>query len=73
MQCFFCGGQAQDITPGDFDGVVLACPKCKPYEVARNVLGKLRALDPDARADALAKARGFARCGTRPAVTSTCL
>lgn len=49
MQCFFCGGHAEDISPGDFDGVVLACPKCNPYEVARSVLGKLAALDPDAR------------------------
>ncbi len=33
MQCLVCAGEAKDLTPPDFDGHVIACPRCGKYEI----------------------------------------
>lgn len=73
MLCLVCNGPAEDITPGDFDGSMINCPTCEPYEIARSVLHKFEMFGLEKRADALQKAKRFASPGTRPAITSTCL
>jgi hypothetical protein len=71
MQCLVCGGPAEDITPGEFDGIVMKCPACGPYDVAGTVQAKLAKLGLKDRAAVLQKAKGFSTFGTRPTITST--
>ena len=73
MLCLVCNGPAKDITPGGFDGSMIDCPTCEPYEIAHSVLHKFEMVGLEKRADALQKAKRFASPGTRPAITSTCL
>jgi hypothetical protein len=71
MRCLICGGPATDISPGGFDGLVIDCPKCKPYEVAGSIQSKLGQLDQLERASVLRKAQRFAAHGARPTISST--
>jgi hypothetical protein len=41
MQCCACGAVAQDKTPGDFDGVVINCPRCGEYEIIGSALNNV--------------------------------
>lgn len=72
MQCLVCGAEAEDLTPGDFDGVIARCKRCGEYEVPDGVLNDFLRLDYDLRVAALEKAKARAK-GTRPAITSTSL
>jgi hypothetical protein len=69
MQCAVCGAEAEDLTPGDFDGVIVGCKRCGEYEVADGALNDFLRLDYDARVAVLDRAKGAAGAGTRPAVT----
>ena len=73
MQCLVCGGPAKDITPGGFDGLIINCQICEPYEIAESVLHKFDKIIPEKRAAALLKAKRFTPAGTRPAINNTCL
>lgn len=73
MLCLVCNGPAEDIAPADFDGRMIDCPTCEPYEIARSVLHKFEKFGPEKRALALQKAKRFASPGTRPSITSFCL
>ena len=73
MLCLVCNGDAKNITPGGFDGIIIDCPTCEPYEIADSVLHKFDKIGPEKRAEALWKAKRFASPGTRPAITSACL
>lgn len=71
MQCLVCNAAAKDLTPKDFDGWVIRCPKCGKYEVAENAVYGLSQMPFLDRADALKKAISFK---TRvPAITTICL
>lgn len=70
MQCLICDGPAEDITPGGFEGVIVDCPRCKPYEVAGSVQRKLSQRNLERRIGALRKAQRFAAPETRPAIDS---
>ncbi|MCC7250585.1 hypothetical protein [Hyphomicrobium sp.] len=67
MQCSVCGAEAEDLTSGDFDGLVVRCKRCGEYEVADGALNAFLRLDYDARVAALEKAREAA-AGDRPTV-----
>lgn len=69
MQCSVCGAEAQDLTSGDFDGLVVRCKRCGEYAVADSALNAFLRLDYDARVAALGKAKGAAGAGERPAIT----
>ncbi len=73
MQCSVCGAEAENLTPGDFDGLVVRCKRCGDYEVSDSVLNALLRLDFDDRVAALDKARRFAAAGTTPAIGTSCL
>lgn len=68
MQCSVCGAEAQDLTSGDFDGLVVRCKRCGEYAVADSALNAFLRLDYDARVAALEKAKAGA--GDRPEITS---
>jgi hypothetical protein len=71
MRCPVCEGDARDITPPDFDGVVLRCVNCKDYDIATGYMERLLRLDLEDRARVLRKAKGFAGTG-RPSINSMC-
>jgi hypothetical protein len=73
MQCCICGAAAEDQTPGDFDGIRVACRHCGVYEVNGAVLDRLLRLSLPARAEALAKARHFASQGQTPQIDTRIL
>lgn len=72
MQCLICGAEAEDLTPGDFDGVIVRCKRCGEYEVADGALNDFLRLDYDLRVKVLEKAK-LGSGGTRPAITPACL
>ena len=45
MQCETCAAPADDLTPGDFDGLVIRCKHCGEYEIAGTVLNALLRLE----------------------------
>jgi hypothetical protein len=73
MQCSVCGAEAENLTPGNFDGLVVRCKHCGDYQLSDTVLNEFLRLDFDARVAALDKARGSAAGGGRPAITGGCL
>jgi hypothetical protein len=73
MQCCACGAVAQDKTPGDFDGVVINCPRCGEYEIIGSALNNVLRLSLPECADALAKAKRVVQTGQRPVIDARCL
>lgn len=73
MQCSVCGAEAEDLTPGDFDGLILRCRHCGEYEIADSALNSFLRLDYDDRVAALAKARRSAPPDARPCVSTSML
>jgi len=72
MQCSVCGAPAQNISPHDFDGLMVRCSHCREYEIAGSVLNRLLRLTLSERMQVLETAKGFARPGVRPSITSAC-
>jgi hypothetical protein len=70
MQCSVCAAPASNITPGDFDGLVVRCPHCHDYEIAGTVMDKFLRLQLSERMDVLRKAQAQAKPGIRPSITS---
>ncbi len=70
MQCSVCGAEAEDLSSGDFDGLIVRCKRCGEYAVADGALNDFLRLDYDARVAALEKAKGSAASGGRPAITA---
>lgn len=68
MQCPVCGAEARDLTPGDFDGIIVDCKRCNGYEVVGAVVNDFLRLDFERRVEALEKARRAAAPGARPAI-----
>lgn len=72
MQCCACGAVAQDKTPGDFDGVVIVCPRCGEYEISGTVLNTVLRLSLPECLDVLTKAKRLAQAGQRPIIDARC-
>jgi len=72
MQCSVCGAPAQNITPPDFDGLVVRCSHCREYEIEGTVVNRLLRLTLTERMDALQAAKQLASPGVRPSITSAC-
>ena len=70
MQCSVCGAPAQNITPHDFDGLVVRCAHCREYEIPGTVLNQLLRLTLTERIEVLKTAKKHARPGVRPSITS---
>jgi len=73
MNCPVCeNAAAEDITPNAFDGKAFRCPSCGEFDVVGSVYepATLKALPPDKRKDALARATIVATLGNRPRITS---
>jgi hypothetical protein len=67
MQCLVCAGEARDLTPPEFDGHVIGCPRCGRYEILGCTLGTFQNASQPERAAALGKAalqQGFSRWPT---------
>jgi len=67
MQCLICAGEAKDLTPPDFDGHVIGCPRCGNYEVWGCTWGTFQNASQAEREAALGKAaalQGVARWPT---------
>ncbi len=71
MLCPICNGPAENITPGGFDGLVVKCATCGPYEIAGTVRVRLAKLRLEDRPTVLQKAKRFAAPGARPTISST--
>ena len=78
MQCYVCDCAAEDITPPDFDGIVLRCSVFGDFEIADRhtpgepnyILDKLRALDVHERKELREKVRQNTPPGQRPCIHS---
>jgi hypothetical protein len=70
MQCSVCGASAINMTPGDFDGLVVSCPHCGDYEVTGTVMNQFLRMTLTERKDALEDARRQTPQGHKPAITS---
>lgn len=68
MQCSVCGAEAEDLSSGEFDGLVVRCKRCGEYAVSDGALNAFLRLDYDARVAVLDKAKGAAGNGARPAI-----
>jgi hypothetical protein len=73
MQCSVCGAEAEDLSSGDFDGLIVRCKRCGEYEIADGALNDFLRLDYDARVAALAKAKSSVEAKRRPAITEAFL
>lgn len=70
MQCPICGAEAEDLSSGDFDGLMVGCKRCGDYAVADRALNGFLRLDFDARVAALNEAKAAASTGARPVIAS---
>jgi hypothetical protein len=72
ISCPVCGAEAQDITVATFDGRTIRCGFCGDYDVSGTVFEAklLDKSDRKGRLDALERAKGSARSGKRPMITS---
>jgi hypothetical protein len=68
MQCCTCGAPAKSLTPGDFDGVIVACGHCGTYEVHGPVLNDLLRLTLQERKDVLDRAKERQETDARPSI-----
>jgi hypothetical protein len=78
MQCYVCGEPAEDITPSDFDGIVLRCSVFGDFEIAGRhtpgephyLLDKLLAMDVHERKEVRESALRNTPQGQRPCIHS---
>jgi hypothetical protein len=72
ISCPVCGAEAQDITVATFDGRTIRCGFCGDYDVSGTVFEAklLDKSDRKGRLDALERAKGSARSGKHPMITS---
>ncbi len=68
MDCPICGAVSTNVTPGEFDGLVVDCKHCGVYGVPDDALNSLIRLDFDGRVAALNKARGRAGAEDMPLI-----
>ncbi|HEX2842982.1 hypothetical protein [Hyphomicrobium sp.] len=73
MQCSVCGAESEDLSSGDFDGLIVRCKRCGEYAVADGALNDFLRLDYDARVAVLDKAKGAAGGSNRPTITPASL
>ena len=66
MQCAICGAEAEDITPGGFDGIATRCKKCGKYEIADSALNAFLSLSFENR-------NGTLEPGTKPCISTATL
>jgi hypothetical protein len=70
MQCPVCGAEAEDLSSGDFDGLIVGCKRCGDYAVADGALNDFLRLDFDARVSLLDGAKSAVSSGARPVIAS---
>lgn len=63
MQCPVCGRQAENLTPGTLEGVVVGCDHCGQYRIAGSAFHDLMRLQLDKRGAALQAAKLASRHG----------
>jgi hypothetical protein len=68
MDCPICGAEANNASPGDFDGLIIQCKCCGDYGKSDTALNDFIRLDFNARQSALMKAKRAATAGTRPTI-----
>ena len=68
MDCPICGAVAQNISPTEFEGLVVVCRHCGTFEVSDEALNSLIRLDFDGRKAELDKAKQTAPQGSRPVI-----
>lgn len=73
MICPVCSQPALDATENIFDRVMMDCPHCGLYAVARTALPRLNQWDAVSRAAALLKARNEATSTAPPTITNEIL
>lgn len=73
MQCPVCGAEAEDLSSGEFDGLIVGCKRCGHFAVSDAVLNDFLRLDFDQRVATLDRARKAAEPGSPPLVTVAAL
>jgi hypothetical protein len=73
MDCPVCLTQGEDLTPRNYLGLVVRCPRCGVYRIMRSALVALPALKVERRLEALVKAKTFASSRAWPTISNACL
>ena len=72
MDCPICLATGENLTPTNYRGLVMRCPRCGVYRVMKNALVALPTLKVEKRLEALQKAKIFATSRTWPTITNVC-
>lgn len=69
MMCPICSSQAEEVVQSTFDGLMVDCPNCGPFAVARVALPQLNQRTASSRADVLRNAQHLDLFAARPMIT----
>jgi hypothetical protein len=72
MDCPVCRGDVENLTPTNYKGLVVVCPRCGGYRVMQSSLTSLRALRIEQRLAALEKAKSYAFSRCWPTISDAC-
>jgi len=72
MDCPVCLAQVRDLTPGNYRGLVVECPRCGVYRVMPAALSGLRQLKTEKRLAALRRAKEFTWSRAWPTISKAC-
>src|SRR5262249_61629460 len=72
MDCPVCLAQVRDLTPGNYRGLVVECPRCGVYRVMPAALAGLRQLKTEKRLAALRRAKQFTSSRAWPTISKAC-
>jgi hypothetical protein len=73
MECPVCRGNVEDLTPGRYKGLVLACRRCGVYRVMESSVAILPTLKVEKRLAALQRAKELASRKSLPTISRACL
>jgi hypothetical protein len=73
MDCPVCLAAGENVTPTDYQGLVVRCLRCGVYRIMKNAVGVLPTLKLEKRLEALKKAKRFASSRTWPTISKACL
>ena len=73
MDCPVCLMAGENLTPTDYQGLVMRCLRCGVYRIMKNALVILPTLKVEKRLEALKKAKIFASARTWPTISKVCL
>jgi hypothetical protein len=72
MDCPICARVVMNLTPPNYDGLVVECPRCGGYRIMQSALADLVQLPIEGRVAVLGKAQSFTS-HSWPTISKACL